>query len=70
MDTVHNIPQKDRKTGKLSNNAKLKIAKNRIFSMKKSCKKYQNNVTYFQNLQNSGNFAGKVAVFAKKVFCG
>ena len=45
VDTVHNIPRKVRKTGKMSNYAKQKTGKNRIISVKNSCKKYQNNVT-------------------------
>ena len=60
MDTVHNIPWKVRKTGNLSKEAEQKCRKNRIKLIKKSCKKYQNCVTSFKYLQNSGNYAGKM----------
>lgn len=50
----------------MSKYAKQKTGKNRIISVKNSCKKYQNNVTYFQNLQESRNCAGLGRKMRKK----
>ena len=55
MDTVNNLPKKVRKTRNMSKNAKEKSRKNAIILVKNNCKMYQNKVTSFQNLQNSGN---------------